>query len=275
MPTRGHVSFPLFNRRVVALLVSSFGKRSSKLALKWRAVAFSRWRAGKAPSNVARHIMKYERQKVVCPCKPGGDPSPRCPRHGLYGRDASNPQKGEVYESKNGNRWLVVGRNMKGRVVVKRAPGRFDGELYWTPEMLKALKPVHKQEAKEVHIATAELPASSPPTAAPAQSFLGKLFRPGVDARARENYMRGLGKVQGDPSGRRGKRYYVLVSESFKGRKRSFSVKLSTSKGPKSNRKVLLRKDLSKIAFSRGDAARIARTIASVLKRRGLHVRGR
>ncbi len=176
-----------------------------------------------------------------------------------FSRDADDPQSGEVYESKFGNRWKVVGRSDKGRVIVKRAGNRYDGELQWSPDMLKKLKLLRAAEEKAVRIATA--PIDLKPVD---KSFFGWL----------------TGKpANRDPDRKRGTRYYVFVIESLKNRRRSFLVGFTSKKPSQSRRKGagLLRRDLTKRLNpirNRKDAVRTVTAISRALRRRGLVVKG-
>jgi hypothetical protein len=184
-------------------------------------------------------------------------------------RDPSNPKPGEVFESKFGNRWLVTGHGPKGRLRVKRAGNRFEGELLWTPEMFARLKQVRSAEAKAVSKAIAPVieEAKEKPSA-PGPRWFGGMLAP-------------------DPSPPR--RYYVYVIEQLHNGKREFYVG-QTGKTPQARFKehkaghfgytkgaLALRKDLyAKVnpLYSRAAAERMEKVIARTLRKRGLRVRG-
>lgn len=75
-----------FRRQVVALLSASGvnGRRldstqALRLMLKWDRMLRRRFEMGKTAYDVASHIVKYEKQGVVCPCARDADgPCPRC-----------------------------------------------------------------------------------------------------------------------------------------------------------------------------------------------------
>jgi len=72
------VPLPRFRREVVALLVAAaksgeHGPRldsthALRLVIKWDKMLRLRHSQGKPPCNVSDHILKYEKQGVVCPC---------------------------------------------------------------------------------------------------------------------------------------------------------------------------------------------------------------
>lgn len=191
------------------------------------------------------------------------------PRKPRTSRDASNPEPGEVYESRWGNRWQVVGKTPKGRIRVRRAPNRYEGELQWTPAMLARLKQVRAQEAKAVEKAVEEKPSLM-------DRLLGK--------KGEQLYL-----PMGDPSPKR--RYYVYVIEEIRHGKREFYVG-QTGKRPeerfrehkrghfgylRGGKAISLRKDLTKKVnplFSRVAAERAEKVIARTLRKRGLRVKG-
>lgn len=59
-----------FHGTVVRLLIRAglSSTRAVKLLVRWYRTVDQRWQEGKTPENVARHLLKYERQGVVCPC---------------------------------------------------------------------------------------------------------------------------------------------------------------------------------------------------------------
>lgn len=293
---------PLFQREVATFLAREYrmdGEHALRMLAKWSDVVTLRHEEGKTASNVAGHIMKYERQKVVCPCKTVARDCicrTRRARHARrmsrVSRDPSNPQPGEVYETKFGNRWLVTGKTSKGRLTVKRAGNRYDGELQWTPAMFAKLKQVRAEEARAVR-AAASLVVRTPPRETTFGRWLGigsgsvtkeaERFKSGVSLAERT---RGL--PQRDP--RRGKRrYYVYVIEQLRHGKREFYVG-QTGKTPEKRFKehktghlsyshggIMLRKDLyAKMnpLYSRTDAEKMEKVVARTLRKRGLKVKG-
>ncbi len=202
-------------------------------------------------------------------------------RYKEYGRDASNPKPGEVYESKMGNRWLVKGRTPKGRVVLQRTTPKFTGDVYWTPSMLARLKEVRGQEAKAVEKALPPdmLNAKFPSGASLFERIMGR-------KRTSPEYEQTTLPGVRDPN----RRYHVYVIETIKRGKRSFYVgqtgkkveqrfkehksghHFSYAKGAK-----LLRKDLTRKLpqlYTRQQAERAERLIARTLRKRGLRVIG-
>lgn len=139
-------TFGTFRREVVALLVAKgmSGEEATRAALRWNDYVKARWEAGKPPCAVSDHLMRWQKEKVVCPCKRNGDPSPRCKVHGRrrrrVGRDAANPQPGEVYEAKtSGRRWEVVSVKDE-RITMKPVGARSEGEVVFAKSSLKGMK---------------------------------------------------------------------------------------------------------------------------------------
>lgn len=136
-------TFGTFRREVVALLAAKGMSReqATRTVLHWNDYVKARWQDGKPPCAVSDHLMRWQKEKVVCPCKRGGDPSPRCKVHGRRTRrDADNPRPGEVYEAKtSGRRWEVV--SVEGeRVVMKPVGARSEGQLVFSKSSLKGMK---------------------------------------------------------------------------------------------------------------------------------------
>lgn len=136
-------TFGTFRREVVALLAAKgmSGEQATRTALRWNEYVKARWAEGKPPCAVSDHLLRWSKEKVVCPCKRGGDPSPRCKVHGRRSsRDADNPRVGEVYEAKtSGRRWEVV--SVQGeRITMKPVGARSEGQLVFSKSSLKGMK---------------------------------------------------------------------------------------------------------------------------------------
>lgn len=272
--SRSHMPFANFRRGVAVALVRSHRVSRTdavKLVKRWHEVILSRWMAGQDVAHVAKHVYKYETQGVVCPCHERRD----CPSR-RYGRDASDPKAGEVYQSKTGNRWVVTGRTPKGHVLVKRTAPKYNGELQWTPAMLAKLQQVRGAEARAVQqVFTSKTLDEKFPWL-----FQRIMGRP----RTSEEYVQT--PLFRDPN----RRYYVYVIETLKKGKRAFYVG-QTGKKPEQRFKEhkagrhyayakgakLLRKDLTKHVpplYTRKQAERAERIIARTLRKRGLSVTG-
>lgn len=138
-------TFGTFRREVAALLAAKgmSGEEATRTVLRWDDYVKARWAAGKPPCAVSDHLMRWSKEKVVCPCKRGGDPSPRCKVHGKrrrVRRDADNPRPGEVYEAKtSGRRWEVISVDGE-RVTMKPVGARSDGRLVFAKSSLKGMK---------------------------------------------------------------------------------------------------------------------------------------
>lgn len=134
-------TLPQFRQEAAALLVVGKGWtaiRAAKAVVKWDRYVRKMWQQGKPPCSVADHIVKWEKEKVVCPCK----------RRGCKGcftrktsRDPSDPQKGEVFESSRGNKWKVV-EKANGLVYVESAGRKTPGSLAWSPSQFRNMKSV-------------------------------------------------------------------------------------------------------------------------------------
>lgn len=137
-------TFGTFRREVVALLAAKgmSGEEATRVVLRWNDYVKARWEDGKPPCAVSDHLMRWSKEKIVCPCKRGGDPSPRCKVHGRrrVGRDADNPRVGEVYEAKtSGRRWEVV--SISGdRITMKPVGARSEGQIVFSKSSLKGMK---------------------------------------------------------------------------------------------------------------------------------------
>lgn len=137
-------TFGTFRREVTALLVAKgmSWEQATRTALRWNDYIKARWSTGKPPCAVSDHLMRWSKEKVVCPCKRGGDPSPTCKVHGRrrVRRDADNPKAGEVYEAKtSGRRWEVV--SVEGdRITMKPVGVRSEGQLVFSKSSLKGMR---------------------------------------------------------------------------------------------------------------------------------------
>lgn len=136
-----------FRREVVTLLASRgfSGQDATRLVIRWDDYIRARWSMGRSPEAVADHLGRWQKERIVCPCKKNGDPSPRCKVHGKRrrtSRDASAPRVGEVYEAKtSGRRWKVV--NVDGdRITMEPVGARSEGRLLWAKQSLKGMKQV-------------------------------------------------------------------------------------------------------------------------------------
>lgn len=94
-------TFGTFRREVAALLAAKgmSGEEATRTVLRWDDYVKARWAAGKPPCTVSDHLMRWSKEKVVCPCKRGGDPSPRCKVHGKrrrVRRDAAGSNRGII-----------------------------------------------------------------------------------------------------------------------------------------------------------------------------------
>lgn len=136
-------TFGVFRREVTALLAAKgmSGQEATRTVLRWNDYVKARWSEGKPPCAVSDHLMRWSKEKVVCPCKRGGDPSPKCKVHGRRSaRDADNPRPGEVYEAKtSGRRWEVV--SVQGERITMRPVGaRSEGQLVFAKSSLKGMR---------------------------------------------------------------------------------------------------------------------------------------
>jgi len=137
-------TFGVFRREVTALLAAKgmSGEQATRTVLRWNEYVKARWGEGKPPCAVSDHLMRWSKEKIVCPCKRGGDPSPSCKVHGRRRarRDADNPRPGEVYEAKtSGRRWEVV--SVQGERITMRPVGaRSEGQLVFAKSSLKGMR---------------------------------------------------------------------------------------------------------------------------------------
>jgi hypothetical protein len=145
-----------YRREVVALLRVGRGiprSRGTLLVKRWDKYVRARWLQGKPPCNVADHIGKFEREKLV---KPARDAQSKrmtrtafarqmrpvaTRRSSRASRDADNPRMGEIYETRGGSRWQVVSTSDK-LITVKRAGHRTEGPYAWGKSSLKGMKQV-------------------------------------------------------------------------------------------------------------------------------------
>jgi hypothetical protein len=120
------------------------GEEATKTVLRWNDYVKARWEMGRTVDAVSDHLLRWSKERIVCPCKRNGDPSPRCKVHGKRrtSRDADNPRPGEVYEAKtSGRRWEVV--SVDGdRVVMKPVGARSEGQQLWSRGALKQMTPL-------------------------------------------------------------------------------------------------------------------------------------
>jgi hypothetical protein len=128
---------------------------------------------------VADHLFKYEKQQVLRPR-----------------RDWERPEPGEIYETKRGDFWEVVGAN-DNRVDVRRAGHRVGSaqQLRWAKNVLKSLTEVKKK--------TLRTEAQAADEAAEFQALL-----------AAKRSSSGSGSAN-DPSGRRRRRAARDVSPQY------------------------------------------------------------
>ena len=160
---------------------------------------------------------------------------------------------GDVYETKRGDRWRVVGTNAKGRVIVRRAGHRYEGELQWSPEVLKRMKPIHAAESRAVAEAVAPIEKADSP------GIFGGLLG---------------GLVAPDPDGRRRRKVYLNVGERItRYGTRVIGIVLSQKRG-KCCPGCRPRKDLSRVFYSVRNARKAQHRMAAILRRRrGVKVR--
>lgn len=130
--SRRHVPYAQFQAEVRALLTKGrriTPRRASSWVKRYRKFVHLRWREGRPPCMVADHLFKYETQRVLAPR-----------------RDWERPEPGEIYETKRGDFWEVVGAN-DNRVDVRRAGHRVGSaqQLRWAKSVLKSLNEVKKK----------------------------------------------------------------------------------------------------------------------------------
>lgn len=220
-------TLPQFRREVAALLVAGnrgvFGEQAVRLIAKYDKFVRYGWDKGRAPCWVADNIMANEKKvRASGTFERARDPSSRRRRH--VGRDAENPREGEVFESKAGARWQVgqVSDTKRGkRIKVKRVGYRDAGELTWAPDVLKQMKQLKSEAAREIakaehHLAKADVvQASSRPTQdAPMRTRGPMTRRPGGEEGEQLSLSQRL--FGRDLDGKK-RRYYVYVIEAKRG----------------------------------------------------------
>jgi hypothetical protein len=104
------------------------GRTALFLVKKWDRYVRTRWSQGKPPCAVADHLVKFEREHLVKPYRAYHE---------------HDPEVGDIYETRAGNRWKVVGK-LEHRIFVDRAPPRGSGILPWSEKNLSGLKKVSK-----------------------------------------------------------------------------------------------------------------------------------
>lgn len=121
-------------------------------------------------------------------------------------RDWENPSRGEVYESRIGNRWEVVSVNpLRKRIKVKKAGFRDLGELEWNPSVLREMKQLQTKVAAQIR--------HDEGPSVPSQQENPSAFRRWLDAmkESRRQFPTNVNDVNRDPE----RRYYVYVIESI------------------------------------------------------------
>lgn len=168
-----------------------------------------------------------------------------------YARDDA----GDVYETKRGDRWRVLGTNAKGRVVVKRAGHRYEGELQWSPEVLRRMKKIHAAEAHAVREAVEPIERIDKP------GILDRIF--GTSDMP----------IAPDPDGRQRRKTWVLAAEKWHGRIRVIHIVLARSKTRKCCHGCKARRDLTKAFYTPRNARRAQLSMARALRRPGVIVK--
>lgn len=122
-----------FRREVIALLRTTHqvsGERGLRLLARHDDWVQQAWRNNKPPCYVADHLAGKLRTYV--------------------GRDAERPAVGETYQSKAGTQWMITSVNRdKKRVKVKKTGFRDLGELEWNPSVLRQMKQLQTQIARQ------------------------------------------------------------------------------------------------------------------------------
>lgn len=131
-PRRRHVPYAQFQAEVRGLLTKGrriTPRRAASWVRRYRKYVHLRWSEGRPPCMVADHLFKYETQRVLRPR-----------------RDWEKPEAGEIYETKRGDFWEVIGAT-DNRVDVRRAGHRVGSaqQLRWGKGALKGLKEVKKK----------------------------------------------------------------------------------------------------------------------------------
>lgn len=122
-------SLARFRREVVALLMVGHKihpEHGLRLIKKWDRYVRARHRQGWPPCKVSDHIAKFEKEGLITAKK--------------VAADADNPSKGEVFETRRGDRWRIVNVREDGKVDVERAGHRQSGALRWAKSVLKHMK---------------------------------------------------------------------------------------------------------------------------------------
>ncbi len=132
------VPLPRFRREVVALLVAGRtgyqrldAEKALRLVVRWDRMVRLRHLQGKPPCNVADHILKYEKQQVVCPC---GNP---LPTQASRDKDrAACPRCKRLGRSRDPSRWKRM-KAWRDRKMVSRRED-FEGMTYNVGEVTRA-----------------------------------------------------------------------------------------------------------------------------------------
>jgi hypothetical protein len=148
------LSLPDYHREVLQILKGRHrvpSLKAARLVKKWGVYLLARRAKGVCPESVARHVAKFEREKLV---KPARDKGFRA------SGDADNPHPGELYESRAGTRWEVLSATDK-RVTVRRAGHRQTGDLVWDKSAIKnsKLRLVTRSQAERAAAADLKLEA--------------------------------------------------------------------------------------------------------------------
>jgi len=139
-------------------------------------------------------------------------------------RDWESPSRGEVYESRLGNRWEVLSVNSaKRRIKVKKTGFRDFGELEWNPSVLREMRQLQTK-------VTAQIRHDEGPSI-PSQSENPSAFRRWLDALkdSRRRFPSNQYDTVRDKDGP-DRRYYVYVIESRRLGKRILYVGQSAHK---------------------------------------------
>jgi hypothetical protein len=137
-----------YRREVIALLKVGHKVRSQQalfLIRKWDRQVRAAWRRGKPPCNVADTLYRLCKHTSTKPRFSSERPHPTASHsvrdrgYARTRRDADTPHKGEVFETRAGNRWEVEEVTDK-RVKVKRKGHRSEGPFTWGRSTLKGMK---------------------------------------------------------------------------------------------------------------------------------------
>jgi len=164
-----------YRREVVALLGAGHRISSTngiRLIQKWDKFVRASWRQGRPPCNVADALAK------IC-------------KHAGTRRDAENPHKGEIFETRAGARWEVEEVTDK-RVKVRRKGHRerSEGPFVWGRSVLRGMKPVNGRSISPKERREEEGPPAPPERFMPEKPAKGE----------------GFFSFLGDPDGRRKKK---------------------------------------------------------------------